>query len=201
MAIRGRRSHQRVDRSGMSANSRPPADCRGNSRPGTGRTPRIHLPAPVHSRGDGDRANRTGSGAQPLPTALGTLDAIHLATAQIWRETTSTTLTMATHDATLATAARALGMPTVGGSTASRDSQRVERPRGRRRGRRPVGRDRKRNRIRIRSRPAVMLARICGPGVGRRRPSRRQGETAWKTPQPAPHRNRKPESRDSMRIA
>ena len=52
--------------------------------------------------------------AQPLPTALGTLDAIHLATAQIWRETTSTTLTMATHDASLATAVRALGMPIVG---------------------------------------------------------------------------------------
>ena len=52
--------------------------------------------------------------AQPLPTTLGTLDAIHLATAQLWRETTGTALTMATHDSTLATAARALGMPTVG---------------------------------------------------------------------------------------
>lgn len=52
--------------------------------------------------------------AQPLPTTLGTLDAIHLATAQLWRETTRTALTMATHDSTLATAARALGMPTVG---------------------------------------------------------------------------------------
>ncbi len=52
--------------------------------------------------------------AQPLPTTPGTLDAIHLATAQLWRETTRATLTMATHDATLATAARALGMPTVG---------------------------------------------------------------------------------------
>jgi predicted nucleic acid-binding protein len=52
--------------------------------------------------------------AQPLPTTLGTLDAIHLATAQLWRETTRTMLTMATHDTTLATAARALGMPTVG---------------------------------------------------------------------------------------
>ena len=52
--------------------------------------------------------------AQPLPTTLGTLDAIHLATAQLWRETTRTALIMATHDATLATAARALGMPTVG---------------------------------------------------------------------------------------
>ena len=52
--------------------------------------------------------------AQPLPTTLGTLDAIHLATAQLWRETTRAALTMATHDTTLATAARALGMPTVG---------------------------------------------------------------------------------------
>jgi predicted nucleic acid-binding protein len=52
--------------------------------------------------------------AQPLPTNLGTLDAIHLATAQVWRENTGTALTMATHDASLATAARAIGMPTVG---------------------------------------------------------------------------------------
>jgi uncharacterized protein len=53
--------------------------------------------------------------AQPLPTALGTLDAIHLATAQLWRERTAPELTMATHDAALATAARSLGMPIVGG--------------------------------------------------------------------------------------
>jgi len=52
--------------------------------------------------------------AQPLPTALGTLDAIHLATAQLWHERTATALTMATHDAALATAARSLGMPIVG---------------------------------------------------------------------------------------
>jgi predicted nucleic acid-binding protein len=52
--------------------------------------------------------------AQPLPTALGTLDALHLATAQLWRERTSAGVTMATHDAALATAARSLGMPTVG---------------------------------------------------------------------------------------
>jgi uncharacterized protein len=52
--------------------------------------------------------------AQPLPTALGTLDAIHLATAQLWRERTAVELTMATHDAALATAARSLGMPVVG---------------------------------------------------------------------------------------
>jgi uncharacterized protein len=52
--------------------------------------------------------------AQPPPTALGTLDAIHLATAQLWRERTAVELTMATHDAALATAARSLGMPVVG---------------------------------------------------------------------------------------
>jgi predicted nucleic acid-binding protein len=52
--------------------------------------------------------------SQPLPTALGTLDAIHLATAQLWRERTGVDLTMATHDSALATAARSLGMPIVG---------------------------------------------------------------------------------------
>lgn len=52
--------------------------------------------------------------AQPLPTALGTLDAIHLATAQLWRERTAAGITVATHDVALATAARSLGMPTVG---------------------------------------------------------------------------------------
>ena len=52
--------------------------------------------------------------AQPLPVALGTLDAIHLATALAWREATDTELAFATHDARLATAARALGLRTVG---------------------------------------------------------------------------------------
>jgi predicted nucleic acid-binding protein len=52
--------------------------------------------------------------AQPLPTALGTLDAIHLATAQLWRERAAIELTMATHDTALANAARSLGMPIVG---------------------------------------------------------------------------------------
>lgn len=36
--------------------------------------------------------------AQPLPTALGTLDAIHLATALVWRAQTGRDLVMATHD-------------------------------------------------------------------------------------------------------
>jgi predicted nucleic acid-binding protein len=52
--------------------------------------------------------------AQPLPVTLGTLDAIHLATALAWREANDTDLTLATHDAQLAVAARALGLVTVG---------------------------------------------------------------------------------------
>ncbi len=52
--------------------------------------------------------------AQPLPTALGTLDAIHLPTALLWRERTGTDLVMATHDGLLATAARASGLRAIG---------------------------------------------------------------------------------------
>ncbi len=52
--------------------------------------------------------------AQPLPTELGTLDAIHLATALLWRDTSRVDLVMATHDLTLATAARAHGLRVVG---------------------------------------------------------------------------------------
>lgn len=52
--------------------------------------------------------------AQPLPVALGTLDAIHLATALAWREATETVLAFATHDARLGTAARALGLQAIG---------------------------------------------------------------------------------------
>lgn len=54
--------------------------------------------------------------AQPLPTELGTLDAIHLATALLWREHSGGDLVMATHDAALATAARASGLAVVGDS-------------------------------------------------------------------------------------
>lgn len=52
--------------------------------------------------------------AQPLPTSLGTLDAIHLATALLWREQTGADLTMATHDVALGTAAKATGLRVVG---------------------------------------------------------------------------------------
>jgi predicted nucleic acid-binding protein len=51
---------------------------------------------------------------QPMPTALGTLDAIHLATALLWREWRGEDLVFATHDAALALAARASGVSVVG---------------------------------------------------------------------------------------
>jgi predicted nucleic acid-binding protein len=52
--------------------------------------------------------------AQPMPTELGTLDAIHLATALLWKEMTGVTLVMATHDGALALGAPAHGLPVVG---------------------------------------------------------------------------------------
>ncbi len=52
--------------------------------------------------------------AQPMPTELGTLDAIHLASALLWRETTGETLAMATHDRALALGAQAHGLRVVG---------------------------------------------------------------------------------------
>lgn len=56
---------------------------------------------------------RTAS--QPMATPLGTLDAIHLATALRWIEASSRSLVMATHDTALALAARAHGLEVVGG--------------------------------------------------------------------------------------
>lgn len=52
--------------------------------------------------------------AQPMPTELGTLDAIHLATALLWKEMTGVALVMATHDGALALGAQAHGLPVVG---------------------------------------------------------------------------------------
>ena len=52
--------------------------------------------------------------SQPCPTVLRTLDAIHLASALLWREQSETDLVMATHDAALAIAARANGLRVVG---------------------------------------------------------------------------------------
>jgi len=56
--------------------------------------------------------------AQPMPTELGTLDAIHLATALLWKEMTHVQLRMATHDGALGLAAKAHGLPVVGMSAA-----------------------------------------------------------------------------------
>ncbi len=52
--------------------------------------------------------------SQPVPTPLGTLDAIHLATALMWREVRGEDIVMATHDRALGTAARASGLRTIG---------------------------------------------------------------------------------------
>jgi predicted nucleic acid-binding protein len=52
--------------------------------------------------------------AHPLPTPLGTLDAIHLATALAWRDVDDGPLTVVTHDASLDQAARAFGLAVVG---------------------------------------------------------------------------------------
>lgn len=53
--------------------------------------------------------------SEPLPTPLGTLDALHLATALVWRDRTRQTLVMATHDGGLALAARSFGLEVLGG--------------------------------------------------------------------------------------
>lgn len=52
--------------------------------------------------------------SQPFPTPLGTLDALHLATALLWKQSRHVDLVMATHDGALATAARACGLRAVG---------------------------------------------------------------------------------------
>ena len=49
-----------------------------------------------------------------MPTELGTLDALHLATAVLWREMSRADLVMATHDTALGLAAPAHGFPVVG---------------------------------------------------------------------------------------
>jgi predicted nucleic acid-binding protein len=52
--------------------------------------------------------------AQPMPTELGTLDAIHLASALLWQDATSLDAIMATHDGALGLAARAHGFKVLG---------------------------------------------------------------------------------------
>jgi predicted nucleic acid-binding protein len=53
--------------------------------------------------------------SQPMPTPLGTLDAIHMATIELLRESgPHREFVVATHDAALALAARASGFHTIG---------------------------------------------------------------------------------------
>jgi len=52
--------------------------------------------------------------SEPLPTALGTLDALHLATALVWRDRMNQPMTLATHDGALGQAARAFGFDVIG---------------------------------------------------------------------------------------
>lgn len=52
--------------------------------------------------------------SEPMPMPLGTLDALHLATALIWRDRMGPLPTMATHDATLGVAAQAFGFDVRG---------------------------------------------------------------------------------------
>lgn len=52
--------------------------------------------------------------AQTFPVELGTLDAIHLATAMTWQEEQELEMIMATHDRALGQAARAFGIPVEG---------------------------------------------------------------------------------------
>ena len=54
--------------------------------------------------------------AEPFPTVLGSLDAIHLASAVLARRNVAD-LTLATHDAQLATAARAVGFRVYGATS------------------------------------------------------------------------------------
>jgi predicted nucleic acid-binding protein len=52
--------------------------------------------------------------SEPMPMAVGTLDAIHLATALIWRDRVGPLPQMVTHDAALGAAARAFGFDVRG---------------------------------------------------------------------------------------
>jgi predicted nucleic acid-binding protein len=52
--------------------------------------------------------------SEPMPMALGTLDALHLATALIWRDRMGPLPAMATHDTALGAAARAFGFEVLG---------------------------------------------------------------------------------------
>lgn len=60
------------------------------------------------------RAPILSRASEPFPMPLGTLDAIHLATALVWRDRTAGSITVATHDTALGQAARAFGFSVLG---------------------------------------------------------------------------------------
>ncbi|MGE0360898.1 MAG: type II toxin-antitoxin system VapC family toxin [Vicinamibacterales bacterium] len=60
------------------------------------------------------RAPILARAGDPLPMPLGTLDALHLATALVWRDRMQEPLGFATHDSALAAAARLHGFAVVG---------------------------------------------------------------------------------------
>ncbi len=60
------------------------------------------------------RAPILSRAGDPLPSPLGTLDALHLATALVWRDRMDEVLTVATHDGALARAARGHGFAVIG---------------------------------------------------------------------------------------
>lgn len=60
------------------------------------------------------RAPILARAGEPLPSPLGTLDALHLATALVWRDRLERPVVLATHGASLGLAARAFGLPVIG---------------------------------------------------------------------------------------
>ncbi|MGA9028437.1 MAG: PIN domain-containing protein [Steroidobacteraceae bacterium] len=59
-------------------------------------------------------SNVLNRAAQPMPTELGTRDAIHLASALLWREAMQIDPVMTTHDGALGLAAQAHGLKVLG---------------------------------------------------------------------------------------
>jgi predicted nucleic acid-binding protein len=60
------------------------------------------------------RAPILARASDPLPLPLGSLDALHLATALVWRDRLNQPLVVATHDGTLGLAARMFGFEVKG---------------------------------------------------------------------------------------
>ena len=60
------------------------------------------------------RAPVLGRASEPFATPLDTLDAVHLATALVWRDRMHDPLQIATHDGALALAARAYSFTVIG---------------------------------------------------------------------------------------